>query len=470
MVASTSAHPLVELLVGTADPSSVAIVSRERHVTYGELALASARLAHELVARGVRMGDRVAVRVGRSPEVLALNLACARLGAIYVPLSRDYTAREVEGRLADARPALVIDDETSTNLDSLVSASLARPSHIEDVACDEDTPAAILFTSGTTGRPKGAVLTQGNLVFGARTLSDLWGIHRGERVVHVLPLHHVHGLFVAAYCALASGATIHFSEPDTASLRAALAEGDVFMGVPTHYTRLLDDPAFTPDLAAGVRVFISGSAPMRRVTHEAFFARTGQWVLERYGTTETGMIASNPLEGERRPGTVGRALPGVEVRLAATGEIEVRGPNVCRGYWEREDLRATTFTSDGFYRTGDLGRYDDAGYLEIVGRAKDLVISGGLNVYPREVEGVLDEFPGVLESAVVGAPDDDLGEVVVGVVVALGDIDLSALEAFARERLARFKVPRRWVVRSELPRNAMGKVEKSRLRQDVAGD
>jgi malonyl-CoA/methylmalonyl-CoA synthetase len=421
----------------------------------------------------------LAVQTVKCPEILALNIACARLGALYVPFNTSYTDREMIDLLDDATPALLVRDETIDHatprvaMSDLFAAAEGQPTGFEDVASDVDTPAAMLFTSGTTGRPKGAVLSQGNLVFGCRTLNEAWDISADDVVVHVLPLFHVHGLFVAAYCSLSSGASMRLLEGfDVGEVLEVMTCSTLLMGVPTHYTRLLADPRLTRESTERMRLFISGSAPMTRATHREFFERTGHQILERYGMTETGMITSNPLIGERRPGTVGPALPGVEVRVSggSPGAIEVRGPNVFAGYWNRPELRATEFTSDGFFVTGDLGVMDDDGYLEIVGRSKDLIITGGLNVYPKELEEVIDGFPGVLESAVVGVPDADFGEKVVAVVVANpgSTLDEGDLKDRARATMASFKVPRRFLVASELPRNSMGKVQKALLRRDVA--
>jgi malonyl-CoA/methylmalonyl-CoA synthetase len=463
---------------GRAAPDKVAVVSVRGDLTYRQLDALSARLAHALVDAGVATGQRVAVQVDKRPEVLALNLACARLGAIYVPLNPAYTDAEVVGLLDVATPTLLVRDRpvdhptTRLRLDELLTDAARRPESFHNVVADASTPAAMLFTSGTTGRPKGALLTQGNLVFGATTLNDVWGIGPHDVLVHVLPLFHVHGLFVAAYCALASGATIRLLEGfDLDEVLAVLPDSTLVMGVPTHYTRLLGDERFTRDLVSSIRLFISGSAPMLRSTHEEFHARTGHWILERYGMTETGMITSNPLHGVRKPGTVGPALPGVHVRVTggSPGRVEVRGPNVFDQYWGQPELRDSEFTEDGYFVTGDLGVLDADGYLEIVGRSKDVIITGGLNVYPTEVERVVDEFPGVGESAVVGIRDPDFGEAVVAVVVTLpgARLDVAALRRHARAVLAPFKVPRHVVVVDDLPRNAMGKVEKARLRRDV---
>jgi len=368
-----------------------------------------------------------------------------------------YTAAEVAHLVDDAEPALVLEDAGVAALASVPDRDFA------DVAIGPDDLAAMLYTSGTTGRPKGAMLSHRNLASNADALTTLWGFTADDVLLHVLPVFHMHGLFVAVNCALASGSSMVFLPNfDVDAALARLPRCTVMMGVPTNYTRLLDDARFTRDACTSMRLFTSGSAPLLASTHARFFERTGHTILERYGMTETAMITSNPLEGERRPGTVGFPLPGVGVRLADDSVIEVRGPNVFTGYWNRPELVATEFTADGWFRTGDVGAFDADGYLSIIGRAKDLVISGGLNVYPREVEEVLDSLDGVVESAVIGVPDPDLGEAVVAVVV--GPVDPEAIRSAARERLAGFKVPKRVEVVDALPRNAMGKVEKAALR------
>jgi len=472
---------LVDTLLGAGrrTPDHVAIRHAGGAMTYAQLDALSAQLAHALVnVHHVSRGDRVAVQLSKRPEVLALNIACARVGAIYVPLNSRYTDREVADLLDDATPALLVRKEAidhGTPLvegDNLLSASAKFPTEFEDEVCDANTPAAMLFTSGTTGRPKGAVLSHGNLTFGCRTLNDVWDITSDDVLVHALPLFHVHGLFVAAYCTLSSGATMRLLKDfDVSEILDAFGESTLMMGVPTHYTRLLDDERFTSESVTNMRLFVSGSAPMLRSTHDKFLARTGQKILERYGMTETGMITSNPLLGERKPGTVGPALPGIEVRVTggSPGSIEVRGPNVFAEYWNRSELSETEFTPDGYFITGDLGFLDEHGYLEIVGRSKDLIISGGLNVYPKEVEQVIDELSGVLESAVIGIPDPDFGEAVTAVVVLQSGISTneSELSELARAVLAPFKVPKHFLFVDELPRNAMGKVEKARLRHDA---
>jgi malonyl-CoA/methylmalonyl-CoA synthetase len=475
-------NPLVATLLGTGrlTPEKIAIHYAQGSMTYAQLDGLSARLAHALVEyHGVTCGDRVAVHVSTAPEVLALNVACARLGAIYVPLNTAYTDREVLEFLDECTPVLLVRDApldtavTRVELGELVRSCAQLPSWYEDEQTDEATPAAMLFTSGTTGRPKGAVLTQGNLVFGCTTLNQVWAVTADDVLVHILPLFHVHGLFVAAYCTLSSGASMRLlGDFDVARVITAMPKSTLMMGVPTHYTRLLSDERFNADVTMSMRLLISGSAPMLRSTHEEFRARTGQQILERYGMTETGMITSNPLHGERKPGTVGPALPGVEVRVSggSPGAIEVRGPNVFREYWNRPELRLSEFTEDGFFITGDVGVFHEDGYVEIVGRSKDLIITGGLNVYPKELELVIDAFPGVLESAVVGVPDADFGETVNAAVVAQPgvDLDVEELRERARESLAPFKVPKNFVVVPALPRNTMGKVQKAELRRDLA--
>ena len=437
-------------------------------LTYADVDRATAQLAHVLVAAGVVLGDRVAVQAEKSPAFVLLYLACVRVGAALLPMNTAYTPAEVDRLVADAEPALVVDD---ARLAALEANAQMRPVEFDDVAVGPDDLAALLYTSGTTGAPKGAMLSHRNLATNAAVLTDLWDFGPDDVLLHGLPVFHTHGLFVAVNCVLASGASMVFLPRfDVDEVLAALPRCSVMMGVPTHYTRLLDDERLGRESCAGMRLFVSGSAPMLASTHETFRARTGHVILERYGMTETSMLTSNPLEGERRPGTVGLPLPGTDVRLAEDATIEVRGPNVFSGYWRRPDLADTEFTPDGWFRTGDIGAIDSDGYVRIIGRAKDLVISGGLNVYPKEVEDVVDAIDGVLESAVIGLPDPDLGESVVAVVVAEPGrtLDPEAVRAAARQSLAGFKVPKRVEVVDALPRNAMGKVEKAVLRRRFA--
>lgn len=448
--------------------------------TRGELDVRSAQYANVLIGFGVQPGDRVAVQIGKSFDLVALHLAVIRAGAVYLPLNASYTDREVADLMDDATPALLVRDAAldhavrrSTSLELSKAADAAKASFL-DVARGVDDPAAILYTSGTTGKPKGAVLSHGNLDAGTRTLLEAWHFTSDDVLLHILPLFHIHGLFVALYCTLASGSsTIFIDKFDAHQIAETLPRATVLMGVPTHYTRLLEEPAFTREATRHIRLFTSGSAPMLVSTHEAFTERTGHTILERYGMTETGMLASNPYVGARKPGFVGPPLPGVEIRVdgdAGTGEIQVRGGNVFSGYWNRPELRDTEFTADGWFRTGDLGHFDADGYLEIVGRSKDLIITGGLNVYPKELEMVIDEFDGVLESAVIGLPDPDFGEAVIAVVVAEDGVTLDAdtLRAMAKQQLAGFKVPKRFHVVDALPRNTMGKVEKAKLRKQFS--
>lgn len=485
---------LPELLRVDARPPLAPAIRGQDGLTYGELAAWSSRIASVLTERGVRPGDRVVFQVPKSATVVALHIALLRLGAVQLPLNPAYTDAETAALLGDAEPRLVVRDPDRTRpagpWDDLTlaadgsgtlrdCATQAAPTDAWPATAAEDA-AALLYTSGTTGRPKGAVLTHGNLVHNARTLVAEWGFTEDDVLLHVLPLFHTHGLFVALHCVLASGASMHLLPRFDAGLAVDLLPGSsVLMGVPTHYARLVDEPQLAV-AAQSVRLFVSGSAPMPVALHERFTQATGQVVLERYGMTETSMLTSNPLHGPRRPGTVGPPLPGVSVRvvdeagrerpMGEVGDVQVTGPNVFSGYWRRPELRATEFTADGWFRTGDLGRFDENGYLELVGRAKDLVISGGLNVHPKEVEAVLEELSGVCEAAVVGVPDDDLGEAVTAVVVADPGavLDPEALRAQVRDRLAGFKVPKRVVVVDDLPRNAMGKVEKAKLRAQLA--
>ncbi|MBW8825437.1 MAG: AMP-binding protein [Acidobacteria bacterium] len=439
--------------------------------TYGDADAASAAIANGLRAAGVGPGDRVAAHVEKAPEVVFLYLACLRAGAVFLPMNPGYTGGEVEAIVGDAEPTVVV--RSIADIDWLAAA---QPTTFDSVVAEPDDVAVMLYTSGTTGRPKGAMLTQANLASNAAALHEAWGFVPDDVLLHALPIFHAHGLFVALNCVLANGTGMVFLPRfDVDAVIEELPRCTVFMGVPTHYTRLLGDERFTADVCRNMRLFVSGSAPLLASTHEAFEARTGHAILERYGMTETVMNTSNPLHGARKPGTVGLPLPGVEIRLAdqddgGVGGIELRGPNVFPGYWRRPELNDTEFTTDGFFKTGDLGTFDDEGYLTIVGRSKDLIISGGLNVYPKEVEDALDAIDGVLESAVIGVPDADFGEAVVAVIVpeANAALDPEAIRTSARARLAAFKVPKRVVVVDELPRNAMGKVQKAALRSELA--
>ncbi|NYT40716.1 malonyl-CoA synthase [Sphingomonas sp. R-74633] len=467
-------------------------------ITYRAAFDRTARIANLFLAHNVKPGDRIAIQAEKSAEALLTYLASLRIGAVYLPLNTAYTPSEIRYFLGDARPALFLhrpEDETvmaslcaelrvpeRLTLDADGRGTLAEGADAQSAASrihvgQPDDLAAILYTSGTTGRSKGAMLTHGNLASNAATLADYWRFTASDVLLHALPIFHTHGLFVATNTTIAAGSSIMLLPRfDARKILAALPAATVMMGVPTFYTRLLSEPEFTRERAAHVRLFVSGSAPLSAETHREFSARTGHAILERYGMTETNMNTSNPYDGDRVPGSVGFPLPGVELKITHpetgaqlaqgdVGMIEVRGPNVFMGYWEqpektREDLRA-----DGFFITGDLGVIDARGYVSIVGRARDLIICGGYNVYPAEVEALLDAIPGVAESAVIGLPHPDMGEGVVAVVQAR-DPALSEdaiLEALAGQ-LARFKQPRRVVFLPELPRNTMGKIQKKELR------
>jgi len=470
-----------------------AIEEAGRNWTYAELERASGRLARRLVDLGVTPGDRVLAQTDKSVEALLLYLAALRAGAVYLPLNTDYTEAELSYFVADATPALAVCREGSaalfariggTNLEVRTLAQLFADlpeEPLPPVVRAPDDIAAILYTSGTTGKPKGAMLTHRNLVSNGEMLIDFWRFTPADRLIHALPIFHVHGLFVAMHCALFSGATVLFQRKfDPAAVIAAMADATVLMGVPTFYIRLLAEPAFTHEACANMRLFISGSAPLSADIHRAFEARTGHRVLERYGMTETGMLTSNPYEGERRAGFVGPPLPGVSVRIAdfesgrvlpqgEVGIVEVRGPNVFAGYWQNPAKTAAEFRPDGFFITGDMGLIDAEGYVQLVGREKDLIITGGLNVYPAEIEALLDDRDDVAEAAVIGVPHPDFGEAVVAVVRPQGSFDGEAVRTALKHDLAGFKVPKTIIALDELPRNTMGKIQKKLLRERYAG-
>ncbi len=481
-----------------ADPSAVFLdVENGPPVLYREIDDRTARIAAALNAQGAAVGDRVVAQVDKSPDAVMLYLACLRAGLVFVPLNTAYTVQEVAFFLEDAEPAVFVCREADRGTaeaiardagvgavltledggGSLLDAAAEAPPGSAVVAREADDLAAILYTSGTTGKPKGAMLTHGNLSSNAFVLRDYWGFTGSDVLLHALPIFHVHGLFVAFHCALASGSRVIFQKAFVAQkVIARLPEATAMMGVPTYYTRLLDAPGFTAEAARNVRLFISGSAPLLEETFAAFEARTGKRILERYGMTEVGMACSNPLDGERIAGTVGFALPGVAVRIAddagrtvpcgTVGILEMKGPNVFSGYWRLPDRTAEEFRPDGYFVSGDMARMDEAGRVTIVGRAKDLIISGGLNVYPKEVELCLDSLPGVRESAVFGVTHPDFGEGVTAAVVADGSValDPETMLTGLAESLANFKQPKQILVVEELPRNAMGKIQKKALR------
>ncbi len=480
------------------NPDRVVIQTAERNWPARALLDLIAAIDARLRAVGVLPDDRVVVQVEKSVEALALYLACLRAGAVFVPLNTAYRAHEVEYFLGDAEPRVFVCDPRrldeaeslarSTSpaavltLDGTGGGSLLQSAFEAPAAATVDRGgdelAAICYTSGTTGRSKGAMISHGNLLSNARTLVALWAFSERDVLLHMLPIYHIHGLFVAAHCALLSGATMLFRPKfDAAVALADLRRATVMMGVPTFYTRLLQDTELNAEAVTHMRLFISGSAPLLPETFDTFAQRTGHRILERYGMTETGMIASNRLDRPRRAGSVGWPLPGIELRVAdaqghplpqgETGTVELRGPNVFKGYWHLPDKTAAEFRDGGWFITGDLGRMEDDGSLWLVGRGKDLIISGGLNVYPKEVELLLDAMDGVEESAVIGVPHPDLGEAVVGVLTLKkgATLDEAMTIAAIRENLAAFKTPKRLMVVDELPRNAMGKVQKNLLRQ-----
>jgi malonyl-CoA/methylmalonyl-CoA synthetase len=478
--------------------SPLLILADGAQISGAEFHATIARAANALRAAGVQVGDRVAVQIAKSPQALAIYAATVSIGAVFLPLNPAYTPPEVGYFLNDATPRLFICDPakaealgavaSQTTLKTLDAKGVgsfgadmahADPQFAPQARLGADL-AAILYTSGTTGRSKGAMLSHDNLLSNAQTLADLWRFTAQDVLLHALPIFHTHGLFVASNVSLLTGGRMIFlSGFDVETVLRLLPQATALMGVPTFYTRLLEDARFDRSLTAHMRLFVSGSAPLLADTHRQFHARTGQSILERYGMTETNMNTSNPYDGERRAGTVGFPLPGVEVRImaegaevaqGAVGGIEVRGPNVFAGYWQMPEKTREELRPDGWFITGDLGQVDADGYVQIVGRAKDLVISGGFNIYPIEVEMALDDHPDVLESAVIGLPHPDFGEAVFAVLVAQKGktLDVDAVLASLSDRLARFKQPKAAVMVQELPRNTMGKVQKAALRASYA--
>lgn len=478
-------------------------VPDNRTLSWVDIDTLSGRYANFLRQKGLSKGARVAAQVSKSPEALVLYLACLRTGVIYLPLNPAYTEREVEYFVQDASPSLfVCDPDRETSMIKLVEernpgchiatidagngtleqgAAGCEPTFV-DTECAADDIASLIYTSGTTGRPKGVMLSHGNLMTNALALHAAWGWQPGDVLLHALPLFHVHGLFVACHCALLNGSKMLFLPKfDVAEVLRLLPHATVMMGVPTFYTRLLASSDFGVDTCANVRLFVSGSAPLLEETFHDFSQRTGHTILERYGMSETVMNTSNPLEGKRMAGTVGLPLPGISVRIIAengatlpvdeVGAVQVKGPNVFKGYWNKPDKTADDFTTDGWFKTGDLGKLLPNGYLSLVGRAKDLVISGGYNIYPKEVELVLDDIPGVNESSVFGVQHPDFGETVAAAIVTEkpgATLDAEHIISLAREQLAGYKVPRKIHFLDELPRNAMGKVQKNVLREQFA--
>ena len=476
-----------------------------RRWTFGDLHAQSAQMANWLQSLGLKPGDRVMVQVEKSVPALIFYLACLRAGVVYVPLNTAYQSAELAYFMENAEPSVFIADPAKAGSlrelaarigvphlvtlgadgqGSLVEATQNLSTEQATYAASATDLAAILYTSGTTGRSKGAQLTHHNLASNALTLHKLWGWQPGDVLVHALPIFHVHGLFVACHCALLNASKmLWMGKFKPQQMLAWLPQATVFMGVPTLYVRLLQEPGLTPESCAHMRLFISGSAPLLTETFKEWQERTGHTILERYGMSETTMLTSNPYRAEDGPrlgGTVGRPLPGVELRCmgedskpCASGDIggiEVRGPNVFPGYWRMPEANAKEFTADGWFKTGDVGRINADGYVTIVGRSKDLIITGGYNVYPAEVEGYINDLPGVDESAVIGCPHPDFGEGVVAVVVPQvgATLDAAALTAAIKSQIAAFKVPKQLFIVDELPRNVMGKVQKKALRETYA--
>ena len=481
------------------DPGRLAIEQLDgTRITYADLIARAGQMANVLVSRGVKTGDRVAAQTEKSVSALVLYLATVRAGAVYLPLNTAYTLNELEYFITDAEPSLVVCDPSKAEgirkiaakvgarvetlgpdgKGSLTEAADKASSDFTTVPRSNDDLAAILYTSGTTGRSKGAMLSHDNLASNSLSLVGYWRFSKDDILIHALPIYHTHGLFVASNVTLFARASMIFlPKLDPELIIKLMSRATVLMGVPTFYTRLLQHPGLSKESTKHMRLFVSGSAPLLAETHREWFARTGHAVLERYGMTETNMNTSNPYDGERVPGAVGHPLPGVSARVTdpetgkdlgreTIGMIEVKGPNVFKGYWRMPEKTKAEFRDDGFFITGDLGKIDDKGYVHILGRGKDLVISGGFNVYPKEIESEIDAMPGVIESAVIGVPHTDFGEGVTAVVVCNKGAEvteagvLNALDG----RLAKFKMPKRVFVVEELPRNAMGKVQKNILR------
>jgi malonyl-CoA/methylmalonyl-CoA synthetase len=491
-----------------ADLDSIAIeAGNGLHYSWRDIDRASAMMANLLQGLKLPAGSRVAVQVEKSVEAMMLYLATLRTGLVFLPLNTAYQSAEIEYFIQNAEPAVVVcspknfgwiskiaftcgtqsvftlgDDRTGSLLDRA-----AYCSDFHRISRNEYADlAAILYTSGTTGRSKGAMLSHGNMLSNAVMLKDYWGWQKGDVLIHALPIFHVHGLFVAIHGALINGSKmIWLNKFDPQAVIAAMPRASVFMGVPTLYTRMLAEPSLTPEAVKNMRLFIAGSAPLLKETHEDWEQRTNHKILERYGMSETAMLTSNPYhadnryqnQSERRAGTVGFPLPGVNLRVcndqdievptSEIGGIQVKGPNVFAGYWRMPEKTAEEFTTDGFFRTGDVGYQDERGYVRIVGRSKDLIISGGYNVYPAEIEGYINDVSGVAESALIGVPHPDFGEVGIALVIAKPGtkLDAPAILATLKSKLANFKIPKRCEIVSELPRNTMGKVQKNLLRE-----
>ena len=497
---SANANLFARLFGDLDEPSRLAIETPDnRRISYGDLIAMSGRMANVLIDRGVKPGDRVAAQTEKSVSGLVLYLATVRAGAVYLPLNTAYTLNELDYFITDAEPSLIVCDPSKAEglraiaakvnakvetlgadgKGSFTDAARTMSPDFATVQRGDDDLAAILYTSGTTGRSKGAMLSHDNLASNSLTLIDVWRFTEADVLIHALPIYHTHGLFVASNVTLFARASMIFLQKfDPVQIINLMDRATVLMGVPTFYTRLLQSPSLSRETTKHMRLFISGSAPLLADTHREWSARTGHAVLERYGMTETNMNTSNPYDGERVPGAVGPALPGISVRVTDPetgkeiarddiGMIEVKGPNVFKGYWRMPEKTKAEFRNDGFFITGDLGKIDANDYVHILGRGKDLVISGGFNVYPKEIESEIDAMPGVVEAAVIGVPHRDFGEGVTAVVVTDGKMTLDEAQVMAAldGRLAKFKMPKRVIFVDELPRNAMGKVQKNILRE-----
>ncbi|MFC0240576.1 malonate--CoA ligase [Rhodopseudomonas telluris] len=495
-----SANLFSRLFDGLTDPAKLAIETADGgRISYGDLVARAGRVANVLIDRGVVPGDRVAAQTEKSVEALVLYLATVRAGAVYLPLNTAYTLHELDYFIGDAEPKLVVCDPSKRDgvaeiaakvgasvetlgadgQGSLTDAAAQAKEDFATVPRAADDLAAILYTSGTTGRSKGAMLSHDNLASNSLTLVDYWRFTPDDVLIHALPIYHTHGLFVASNVTLfARAAMIFLPKLDPDRIIDLMARATVLMGVPTFYTRLLQSPRLTKESTSHMRLFISGSAPLLADTHREWQARTGHAVLERYGMTETNMNTSNPYDGDRVPGAVGPALPGVSARVTdpetgkelprgEIGMIEVKGPNVFKGYWRMPEKTKSEFRDDGFFITGDLGKIDERGYVHILGRGKDLVITGGFNVYPKEIESEIDAMPGVIESAVIGVPHADFGEGVTAVVVRTkgAPIDEAQVIKSLDGQIAKFKMPKKVIFVDDLPRNTMGKVQKNVLRE-----
>ena len=483
-------HLLAALLARADRHAPFLSVPTGPQLSYGEIADRSAFLAGGLQAAGAVAGDRVVVQVDKSPDAVALYLGCLQAGFVYVPINTAYTPAEVSYFVEDAgasilvcRPEDAADRSAAAGAATLLTLGANGEGTLPDLATGAepfteiidrggDDLACMLYTSGTTGRSKGAMLTHSTLLTNGRSLHEAWAWEEGDVLLHTLPIFHVHGLFVALHCAMLNGSEVIFLPGfDVTEIRDQLPDATVMMGVPTHYVRLLSDPEFGAADCSSVRLFTSGSAPMTAAVHEAFTARTGHEIVERYGMTECGIITSNPVDGERSAGTVGFPVPGVEVRVV-DGNVQTRGTSKFAGYWQMPSKTSESITDDGWFITGDVGELDSDGRLTLAGRSSDMIISGGYNIYPKEIETVLDAGTGVVESAVIGVPHADFGEGVIAVIATKSGTEQGStvddLKIRCAAELARFKHPKHYIFIEELPRNAMGKVQKAELRKQHA--